>query len=166
MFTKEEAIAKVSELVERFDEQLSSYKKADYNETLTRRDFIDPFFKALGWDIDNSQGYSEANREVIHEDKLKIGSATKAPDYSFRLPGGKRQFFLEAKKPSVVVKDETAPAYQVRRYGWSAKLPISLITDFEEFAVYDCTKRPFDTDKASTGRIKYLTYKNYLTEFD
>lgn len=166
MITKEEAYSKVSELVERFNEQFASYKKADYNEALTRRDFIDPFFKALGWDIDNSQGYSEANREVIHEDKLKIGSATKAPDYSFRLPGGKRQFFLEAKKPSVVVKDETAPAYQVRRYGWSAKLPISLITDFEEFAVYDCTKRPFDTDKASTARIKYLTYKSYLDEFD
>ncbi len=166
MITKEEAYSKVSELVERFNEQFASYKRVDYNEALTRRDFIDPFFKALGWDIDNSQGYSEANREVIHEDKLKVGTATKAPDYSFRLPGGKRQFFLEAKKPSVVVKDETAPAYQIRRYGWSAKLPISLITDFEEFAVYDCTKRPFDTDKASTARIKYLTYKSYLDEFD
>ena len=33
---------------------------------------------------------------MIHEDKLKVGTATKAPDYSFRLPGGKRQFFLEA----------------------------------------------------------------------
>jgi len=166
MFTKEEAYTRVAELVDRFDEQLTSYKKPEYNEALTRRDFIDPFFRALGWDIDNSQGYSEANREVIHEDKLKVGTATKAPDYSFRLPGGKRQFFLEAKKPSVIVKEDTAPAYQVRRYGWSAKLPISLITDFEEFAVYDCTKRPFDTDKASTARIKYLTYKNYLDDFD
>jgi predicted type IV restriction endonuclease len=93
-----------------------SYKKSDYNETLTRKDFIDPFFKALGWDMNNSAGNAEANREVIHEDKIKIGSATKAPDYSFRLPGGKRLFFVEAKKPSVYVKDEILPAYQVRRY--------------------------------------------------
>lgn len=164
--TKDEAKQKISDLVERFGEQIESYKKSDYNETLTRRDFIDPFFKALGWDIDNEQGYAEAYREVIHEDRVKVGSATKAPDYSFRLVGGKRLFFVEAKKPSVVVKEDILPAYQIRRYGWSAKLPISIITDFEEFAVYDCTKKPNPTDKASVARIKYLTFKDYIKEFD
>ena len=54
----------------------------------------------------------------------------------------------------------------MRRYGWNAKLPISLITDFEEFAVYDCTKKPNPADKASKARVKYLTYKQYLDEFD
>lgn len=166
MIDKEAAYKKISELVERFNEQFDSYKKADYNETLTRRDFIDPFFKALGWDIDNEEGYAEAYREVIHEDKVKVGRATKAPDYSFRLVGGKRLFFVEAKKPSVAIKDDILPAYQVRRYGWSAKLPISIITDFEEFAIYDCTKKPNPTDKASVARIKYITYDNYLNEFD
>lgn len=166
MINKETTYKKISELVERFTDQYDSYKKSDYNETLTRRDFIDPFFKALGWDIDNENGYAESYREVIHEDKVKVGKATKAPDYSFRLVGGKRLFFVEAKKPSVSVKDEIQPAYQVRRYGWSAKLPISIITDFEEFSVYDCTKKPKPTDKASNARIKYLTFKEYLTEFD
>jgi type I restriction-modification system DNA methylase subunit len=103
---------------------------------------------------------------VIHEDKVKVGSATKAPDYSFRLPGGKRLFFVEAKKPSVVVKTEILPAYQVRRYAWSAKLPVSILTDFEEFAVYDCNKKPRPDDKASSGRIKYITYNDYINEFD
>lgn len=166
MTQKEEAYNEIAQLVERFTEQYESYKKADYNETLTRRDFIDPFFKALGWDIDNKNGYAEAYREVIHEDRVKIGKATKAPDYSFRLVGGKRLFFVEAKKPSVAVKDEIQPAYQVRRYGWSAKLPVSIITDFEEFSIYDCTKKPMPTDKASVARIKYLTFKDYLKEFD
>ena len=163
---KESAYKKIAELVERFEEQYASYKNANYNETLTRRDFIDPFFKALGWDIDNEQGHAEAYREVIHEDKIKVGTATKAPDYSFRLGGGKRLFFVEAKKPSVVVKDDIQPAYQVRRYGWSAKLPISIITDFEEFAVYDCSKKPNPSDKASVARIRYLTFREYLKEFD
>lgn len=166
MISKEEARKKISLLVERFDEQLASYKRSDYNETLTRRDFIDPFFKALGWDINNEQGYAESYREVIHEDRVRIGSATKAPDYSFRLPGGKRLFFVEAKKPSIFIKGDITPAYQVRRYGWSAKLPISIITDFEEFAIYDCTKKPNPSDKASNGRINYLTYHQYLDEFD
>jgi len=166
MIDKDTAYKKISELVERFTDQYDSYKKSDYNETLTRRDFIDPFFKVLGWDIDNEQGYAEAYREVIHEDRVKVSGATKAPDYSFRLVGGKRLFFVEAKKPSVFVKDEIPPAYQIRRYGWSAKLPISIITDFEEFSIYDCTKKPNPTDKASTARIKYLTFRDYLKEFD
>ena len=151
MISKEAAYTIIEELVARFDEQHTSYKRSDYNETQTRRDFIDPFFKALGWDMDNSQGNAEAYREVIHEDKIKIGAATKAPDYSFKLAGGKRLFFVEAKKPSVVVKDEIMPAYQVRRYAWSAKLPISILTDFEEFAIYDCNKKPNATDKPSVG---------------
>jgi type I restriction-modification system DNA methylase subunit/predicted type IV restriction endonuclease len=166
MVTKEQALEKIKSLVERFNEQIEYYKKGEYNETQTRRDFIDPFWKALGWDVDNESGCAESYREVIHEDRVKVGGATKAPDYSFRLAGGKRLFFLEAKKPSVVIKDETAPAYQVRRYGWSAKMPISVITDFEEFAIYDCSTKPKETDKASNGRIKYLTYLDYLKEFD
>jgi len=166
MITKESAYQKISDLVERFEEQFASYKKPEYNETLTRRDFIDPFFKALGWDMDNEQGNAEAYREVIHEDRLKIGTATKAPDYSFRLSGGQRLFFVEAKKPGVSVKDEIQPAYQVRRYGWSAKLAISIITDFEEFSVYDCTVKPDPADKASVARIRYLTFRDYLHQFD
>lgn len=166
MITKDEAYKKIQELVTRFGEQIDSYKQTDYNETLTRRDFIDPLFKAMGWDVDNSQGYAEAYREVIHEDRVKVGKATKAPDYSFRLPGGKRLFFVEAKKPSVTIKDDISVAYQIRRYGWSAKLPISIITDFEEFAVYDCTKKPKPTDKTGVARIKYINFKDYLTEFE
>ena len=82
MYAKGEAYQKIEELTIRFGEQITSYKNAAYNETLVRRDFLDLFFKGLGWDVDTSQGYAEAYREVIHEDKIKIGSATKAPDYS------------------------------------------------------------------------------------
>ncbi len=163
---KDQAIKKLTELVKRFDEQYASYKNSTYNETQTRRDFIDPFFKSLGWDVDNEQGYAESYREVIHEDRLKISGVSKAPDYSFRLVGGKKLFFVEAKKPSVLVKEEIPPAYQIRRYGWSAKLPISIITDFEEFSLYDCTVKPNPTDKASTARIKYLNFRDYAKEFD
>jgi hypothetical protein len=166
MTSKEIGFKKIQELVNRFSEHLIAYKKSDYNETQTRRDFIDPFFKALGWDIDNEQGFAESYREVIHEDRVKVGTATKAPDYSFRLSGGQRLFFVEAKKPRVSIKDEIQPAYQVRRYGWSAKLNVSVITDFEEFAIYDCTKKPSLADKSSTARVKYITYTDYITEWD
>jgi predicted type IV restriction endonuclease len=116
MTDRDTAYSMISELVARFTDQYDSYKKADYNETLTRRDFIDPFFKALGWDMDNTQGYAESYRKVIHEDRVKVSGATKAPDYAFRLVGGKRLFFVEAKKPSVEIKDDSLPAYQLLKH--------------------------------------------------
>lgn len=155
----------VIELVERFGRHLDDYHNGRYTETQVRRDYLDPFFKALGWDVDNSQGLAEAYRDVIHEDIVKVGGDTKAPDYSFRI-GGTRKFFVEAKKPSVDIKDDVAPAFQVRRYAWSAKLPLSILTDFEEFAVYDCRIRPSKTDKAGTARIHYWTYKEYADKWD
>ncbi len=165
MTDKEIAKNKIAELIERFGEHIEQYKKGIYNETQTRADYIDPFFEALGWDIYNKQGNSEAYRDVILEDKIKVGEATKAPDYCFTLAGTKK-FFVEAKKPSVNIKGDILPAYQVRRYGWSAKLAISIVTDFEEFAIYDCNKKPNLKDKASVCRIKYMTYTDYIKEFD
>ncbi len=170
MVTKETAYKKIAELVARFDEQYASYKKTDYNEAQTRQDFINPFFIALGWDINNKMGLAEAYREVIYEANTKVKEGknvkTKHPDYAFNKTDGKLAFFVEAKPPHIVVKNDVAPAYQLRRYGWSAKLAVSIITDFEEFAIYDCTKKPIPTDKASVARIKYITYKEYLKEFD
>src|SRR5712672_3373531 len=104
----------VCELVERFDRNREAYKSANYNEAQLRREFLDPFFKALGWDIDNEHGYAEPYKDVVHEDAIKVGEATKAPDYSFRI-GGARKFFLEAKKPAVDIKHDVSPAFQLRR---------------------------------------------------
>ena len=126
----------ILELVEQFQRNRQSYQDPKFNETQTRVQFINPFFKALGWDVDNQLGYAEAYKDVFHEDAVKVGAATKAPDYSFRI-GGTRKFFLEAKKPSVPIKDAADPAFQLRRYAWSAKLPISVLSNFAALAVYD-----------------------------
>jgi hypothetical protein len=128
------APSRIVELVETFDRNIETYHSQQYNETQLRREFIDPLFEELGWDVSNKQGYAQAYKEVIHEDAVKVGTATKAPDYSFRI-GGARKFFLEAKKPSIDIRGDPHPAYQLRRYAWSAKLPLSILTDFEEFTV-------------------------------
>ncbi len=87
----------IVELMNRFYEQYDSYRSPSYNEAQLRQEFVNPFFKALGWDVDNEQGYAEAYKDVIHEDSIKIGGSTKAPDYSFRI-GGVRKFFVELRK--------------------------------------------------------------------
>jgi hypothetical protein len=155
----------VERLVDRFARNLDVYKRAEYKETQVRVEFIDPFFEVLGWDVRNVRGYAEQYKDVVHEDAIKVSGATRAPDYCFRI-GGVRKFFLEAKKPSVSVKGDVGPAYQLRRYAWSAKLPLSILTDFEEFAAYDCRQRPKPDDKVSVGRIMYLTFEQYLDRFD
>ena len=63
----------VVQLVERFERNRDAYLSGGINETQLRREFLDPFFKALGWDIDNEQGYAEAYKDVIHEDAIKVG---------------------------------------------------------------------------------------------
>jgi type I restriction-modification system DNA methylase subunit len=156
---------RIKKLTETFDYNLESYKKGSYNETQVRREFIDPFFEELGWDVANKQGYAEAYKDVIHEDAIKVGGITKAPDYCFRI-GGARKFFLEAKKPSINIQEDIHPAYQLRRYGWSAKLPLSILTDFEELAVYDCRVKPVKTDKVSHSRILYLKYTDYAARWE
>ena len=155
----------VLDLVDRFHQQIDAYKSGSYNETQLRREFLDPLFKALGWDVDNTSGYAEAYKDVIHEDSIKIGGFTKAPDYCFRI-GGTRKFFLEAKKPSVNIKDDINPAFQLRRYAWSAKLPLSILSDFEELAAYDCRIKPVKIDKSATARTLYINYREYPQRWD
>jgi hypothetical protein len=156
----------VKELVERFDAFKETYLSNKYKEIELRNEFLNPLFEALGWDLFNLKGYADAYKEVIHEDAIKIGGRTKAPDYCFRAGGGQRSFFVEAKKPSVDIGEAISPAYQLRRYAWSAKLPLSILTDFEEFAVYDCRIRPDKNDKASTARVIYLNYSEYVARWD
>ncbi len=163
--TREEGKKKIAELVERFSQNADVYKSGAYNETQVRVEFIDPFFHALGWDIHNVNSYAEQYKDVVHEDAIKVGVSLKAPDYSFRI-GGQRKFFLEAKKPAVSIKSDQNPAYQLRRYAWSAKLPLSVLTDFEELAIYDCRVKPDEKDKVSAGRVAYYTYEEYLEKFD
>jgi len=155
----------VVRLIEKFDQHLESYRSGKYNEAQLRNEFLNPFFKALGWDMDNDQGLAEAYKDVIHEDSIRIGAAVKAPDYCFRI-GGTRKFFLEAKKPSVDIGQETPAAYQLRRYAWSAKLPLSILSDFEEFAVYDCRVKPKKTDSASTARVFLCRYQQYPEKWE
>ena len=91
----------IANLVARFEMQYDAYKAGQYKEAQVRQDFIDPFFKALGWDMGNTQGYAEAYREVIHEDSLRIKGSVKAPDYAFRISD------LQRRDPSAI--DQGSP---------------------------------------------------------
>ena len=84
---------RIRQLVETFDRNIEAYRSQEYNEAQLRREFIDPLFEELGWDVTNKSGYAKAYKDVIHEDAIKVGGATKATDYCL-CTGGVREFYL------------------------------------------------------------------------
>ena len=103
------------------------------------------------------QGYAEAYKEVIHEDAHQDRRAHQGPRLLF--PRRRRAASSSSRPRSrrSTSAKPSSPAYQLRRYAWSAKLPVSILTDFEEFAVYDCRISPAKTDKA-VDRPRHLPH--------
>jgi hypothetical protein len=155
----------IHQLVTKFAENREAYRSGKYNEARLRQEFLDKFFEALGWDIYNKNGVAPEYSDVIIEDSLEIEGAAKSPDYVFKI-GRERKFYVEAKKPSVNIEYDIHPAYQLRRYAWNAHLSLSILTDFEEFAVYNCKNKPSPTDSAGTGRDKLYHYTDYVEKWD
>ncbi|MBM5336335.1 N-6 DNA methylase, partial [Vibrio parahaemolyticus] len=154
-------------LVEKYQKDIDFYRSAKYNETQLRTDFLDQLFSILGWDITNAAGKPTNEREVLVEEglKAKAGENTKKPDYTFRL-FSERKFFLEAKKPNVNVSTALEPALQVRRYGFTAKLKISVLSNFEYTAIYDCSNPVKETDTVANSRIKLYHFTELVDNFD
>jgi hypothetical protein len=150
----------IAKLCQYFATNQQSFLAPGVKEDHVRQSLIDPFFEALGWDVHNFSMTAPQYREVIPEDSLDVEGQQKAPDYTFRV-GTLPKFYVEAKKCGVNISADPAPAYQLRRYGFSAKLALSILTDFDELGVYDCASRPRPGDKASHARIQYFGFTEY-----
>jgi len=57
----------IRRLVDSFDRNHDAYLSGSYNETQLRAEFLNPFFTALGWDMDNKQGLSEIREKILSE---------------------------------------------------------------------------------------------------
>ncbi|MCX7046548.1 MAG: type IV restriction endonuclease [Candidatus Sumerlaeota bacterium] len=158
--TSDQGKEEVAKLCQYFTTNRQAFLGPGVKEAHVRQSLIDPFFEALGWDVRNTARIAPQYREVVPEDSLDVGGQQKAPDYAFRV-GAQPKFYVEAKKCGVNINMDPVPAYQLRRYGWSAKVAVSILTDFEELGVYDCTIRPSPSDKASRGRIQYFHFEEY-----
>lgn len=153
------------DLIDQYQLLESSGEINELNETSIREQFLNPFLEELGWDPRNRRGVPPIQRDVVLEDKLLVDGSVKAPDYGMII-NNKRVFYVEAKRPSVNVEYSTAAAYQIRRYSWSANLPLGLLSDFEEFAIYDCRQMPKPDDDPKTGRLLYFKYTELPEKWD
>lgn len=136
-----------------------------YTESDTRSEFIDPFFNLLGWDMNNSLGLNSFNKEVIRENFQKINEEeSQIPDYIFKLKNNKK-IIVEAKKASVNIKNKEH-AFQTRQYGYSAGLPISVLTNFREIRIFDTKVEPKIDDDIDNSILFECSYQDYLKNLD
>lgn len=163
--TKEEGRIKLQTLIDNFEYEFVNQPatvRRDYNEATVRAKFLDPFFEALGWDMRGKEAHVEYSQ--TREDDGSKGRA----DYFFTLGTGK-EFYVEAKKPAENLAENPHHFMQARRYAYSAKHPVTVLTDFEEFFVYlGRGAEPKPTDNQNTARITSLccTYTDYLNKWD
>ncbi len=153
---------RIHTIVEKYKQNRNFYRTPRFNETQVRNEFLDPLFEILGWDIRNTSSKSTSEREVLLEESLKANASvhSKKPDYTFRLYG-ERKFFLEAKKPCVDISQDNAPAKQVRRYGYTAGLKISVLSNFEDLYIYDTSCPVEESDSFTKARIRTYHYTDY-----
>lgn len=163
----------IGQLKQRIQDLVTKYEKDDtyrgksYSEAQVRTDFIDPFFENLGWDIANRQSRLVNDREVIVEEPLRVQESNhaKKPDYTFRLFSN-RKFFVEAKKPSIDIVNGSEEAHQIRRYGYTAGLAISVLTNFEYLTIYDCSRPVLESDSADNYVLVRYHYTEYVEKFE
>ena len=163
--TMAERKERVAQLVKQFKENEAFYLSKNFVESEVRNKFIDPLLECLKWDVKNEKGARHDRQEVITEDRVVMNGQVKHPDYTLCY-GGERKIYVEAKQPSVDLKTNPEPALQVRRYAYTSKMPIAVLTDFQELAIYDTRIKPSEKDTAATARIEYLTYDTFAEKFE
>jgi len=154
------AFRKASELAATFQANESRYLSADYQEAEARKDFIDKFFIALGWDVNHDVQRNPYAQEVKVE--VAHGSSQRRADYAFYIApnfgDSDVRFYVEAKKPHGNIA--TADNYfQTIRYGSGSRTPLAVLTDFEQFHVLDSR---FKADICRSLSDEYSPY-NFAT---
>ena len=149
---KESVKIKIQELVEKYESEKRQNKLKSYSEQDTKNGFIEPLFKALGWNVSNKD-------EVSLEENIK-GSGR--PDYNFKI-NGITQFYLEAKKISADLDDEKF-AFQAINYSWNKGVTYAILTDFEGIKVFNAQR--IDKTDLMDKLVFELSYNKYISDFE
>ena len=183
-YTKNESKEQIKRLVDQFDYDFRGKKNPQMKEAQLEDKYINPFFSFLNWNIHN-EGLNKGREEFRVQTSHKIKKSTKEPDYELWLPEKetnkmKRHLFMEAKDPKYDLSKEVKYMRQAYQYAHSTlslsdhsfnRTRLSLLTDFEEFRLFDCFD-PFPLTKNDALIFnKYIikpfdfNYQNYISEF-
>ena len=125
---RESAKNAVETLVAKYNRVVSESRDGKYKEEETKKDFIIPLFRALGWDVENSS-------EVTAEEKV----SKKRVDYGFRI-NGIPKFFLEAKSFKEDL-DNRKYIDQAINYAWHKGCTWAILTNFESIKIFNAEVR-------------------------
>lgn len=154
---KELILDKVTE----FERNTLILKKKGHGETNIRSNYIDVLFEALGWEM-------KSHFDVVREFSQKDASGTKKVDYAFKI-NGRLKFFVEAKEASIDLVRDKDSIYQAKRYAYSTngKAPIVILTDFEEFRVFNVLKAPvYDNPDRELMKPFSMTFDQYPEKWE
>lgn len=152
--------AELARLVAQFEKNFKHYQSAAYDEASVRQEFLDPLFRALGWDVENKLGRIPQHREVEIESRTEIAGRQKRADYLFRTDRVDR-FVCEAKKPAETL--HAGYAFQAKRYAWNKGLVLAVLSDFEEMKIYlvGAKPHPDETEAGEWTTWHFLEYAKH-----
>jgi len=159
-------IGELSTLVKRYQEAKDKGQLQNASEA-TMRAWIDELLSLFGWDVQNTQQVlTEHTLNRTERARLnEIGSTNTRPDYTL-VNGRVKLAFVDAKSLDVNIENDKGVAFQIRSYGWSIGAPFSVVTNFEQLAIYDCSVMPDVNDDASFARPYLLRYDQYIEKAD
>lgn len=163
--SSEQRKQRLTELIAEYN-KFKKQGKLDLTSEQTIRDWLSNLLAIFDWDVrDTSQILQEKVLSKAEKEKLKeIGSQNTRPDYTFRIAKQKLTF-LDAKDITVKILDNAEAAFQIKSYGWSILAPCAFISNFEEFAIYDCTYTPEQGQDPTLGRL-YFGIDDYVANFE
>ena len=156
----------LANLIRKYQDAKSSGQLNNSSEA-TMRTWIDEFLSVFGWDVQNTQQVlTEHTLGRNEKEKLRgIGSTNTRPDYTL-VNGSVTLTFVDAKSLAVHISTNKDVAFQIRSYGWSINAPFSIVTNFEQLAIYDCSVMPNVNDEADFARIFFCDYTQYVEMHD
>ena len=160
----------IKTLVQGFADNIRQLKSSQYKESQVRLHYIDPLWKLLGWDVSNDKQLPPQDVEVLVEPSMdsveEDGLRSRQPDYLFRVKGFPR-FIVEAKKPSVNIETDKKAIYQAKRYAWSAAIPFAVLTNFDQFRLYDTTLKPVLNEPQRGMALEFaINFQDYPAKWD
>ena len=184
-YSKEKSREAIKRLVDQFDADFGDNKNPNMKEAQLEDKYIKPLFSFLNWNIHN-EGIDKGREEFRVQTSHKINEITKEPDYELWLPDKnglrmKRILFMEAKDPRYDLSKEIKCIRQAYQYAHSSlslsdhssnRTNLAILTDFEEFRLFDCSN-PYPLTKNEAALFNKqivrnfdLYYSDYVTEFN
>ncbi len=150
MINAENAKQQIKELLDKYNKVVEEKRISRYNEEMTKKDFILPLFRALGWNVENSD-------DVTAEERI----SKKRVDYGFRI-NGIPKFFLEAKS---LKEDLDNPKFvgQAINYAWHKSCTWAVLTDFKNIRIFNAE---WKTASPMQSHFKTISCHEFLDRFN